>query len=138
MNCGHNCNATDGHPTIVTYAGRIKLPYINMAVLLGFSLQKYAPQYPRICIVVKDMDDRNKRLLSAAGWQLMEVSDWHAGQSLHWASGYWQDVYDKINVFRIRVGRILYLDADTIVRSDEVKELMRFHLPLGHIAMVKD
>lgn len=108
--------------------------------MLGLSLQRHAPDYPRVCLVVHDMTFQNKQLLSKAGWYILEVDDWHANQSSHFKFGkYYRDVYEKISVFRICMDKVLFMDADMVVYRQGLGELLlRPAPPMGHIAMTPD
>ncbi|CAK0858348.1 unnamed protein product [Prorocentrum cordatum] len=51
----------------------------------------------------------------------------------------WADVFEKLNMFRLPFGRVLYLDADTYVMSDQLDFLLNSTtLPNGNIGMVHD
>jgi len=51
----------------------------------------------------------------------------------------WGDVFEKLNIFRLPFGRVLYLDADTYVMNDQLGFLLNTtKLPEGHIGMVHD
>jgi hypothetical protein len=128
---------------IVTYAGKDGLQYIDGAVMLGLSLQQMVPEYPRICMVVSTMAAENKQLLVAAGWAILEVDNWHARQDLNGVAttgpnSRFRDVFAKVNVFRINMRRILWMDADMLLYSARLRDVLTGDLPKGAIAMVKD
>jgi len=124
-------------PSVITYAGKDKQAYVDGAVMLGLSLSEFLPKNPRFCMVDNTMPDAFKRQLTMVGWHLLELEDWHPTLD-HFAHGYWWDVYNKINVFRVRVAKLLYMDADTIVLDDTVQELLSTNLGPGEIGMVQD
>lgn len=63
--------------------------------------------------------------------------DAQQSKTLH--GGYWWDLYPKINLWRIRMSKLLYLDTDMLVFSSELGDLLNStELKPGHIAMVKD
>lgn len=124
-------------PSVITYAGKDKQAYVDGAVMLGLSLSEYLPKNPRFCMVDDTMPDAYKQQLTRAGWHLIELQDWHPTLD-HFAHGYWWDVYNKINVFRIRVSKLLYMDADMLVLSDALQEIFSTNLGPGEIAIVQD
>jgi len=124
-------------PSVITYAGKDKEAYVDGAVMLGLSLSEFLPENPRFCMVDNTMPDAFKQRLAKVGWHLVELQDWHPTLD-RFAHGYWWDVYNKINVFRIRVEKILYMDADMLVLSDKLQELLSTNLAPGEIAMVQD
>jgi len=128
-----------GHrASIVSYAGKDKQAYIDGAVMLGLSLDHHVPEFPRYCMVDRSMSAENKGLLSAVGWNLLELEDWHPTGE-HFAQGYWWDVYNKINLFRLRLPPpLLYMDADTYVLNSHLREVLEMSLPPEKIAMVPD
>jgi len=84
------------------------------------------------------MSYANKQLLTDAGWNLLEVEDWHPTEQ-HFAHNYWWDVYNKINIFRVKTRHLmLYMDSDMYVFSHDIKRVLERQLPPGTIAMVKD
>lgn len=123
--------------TVATYAGKDKQVYVDMVVMLGLAIQEQLPEVQRVCIVVDGMSSEYKKLLKGAGWTLFEVKEWSPPDG---SKGYWSEVYNKIDFFRLPFDRVLTLDADTaILKGDSVRELLRtVHLPSGHIGMVKD
>jgi len=132
-------NCCEGErPSIVTYAGKDKLSYIDGAVMLGLSLQWHVPEFPRLCLVVKTMKRERKDLLTAAGWNLVDIDEWHPAKE-PFGNGYWWYVYNKIDIFRVKVAKILWMDADMYVWDDSLREVLEATaLDKGHIAMVKD
>jgi len=70
----------------------------------------------------------------------MEVEPWHPHSNDHYQSNYWWDSYNKINVFRLNISQVLWLDADAYVWSDRLVDLFNLgkQLAPGQIAMVKD
>lgn len=132
----HCCDGE--RPTIATYAGKDKMPYIDGAVMLGLSLQWHVPEFPRLCLVISTMAKTNKDLLSAAGWTLVEVEEWHPSKD-HFANDYWWMVYNKIDVFRVKVNKMLWMDSDMYVWDDSLREVLeKTQLPDGNIGMVQD
>lgn len=84
------------------------------------------------------MSDANKKLLRMAGWNLIEIANWHPSDE-HFAYDYWWDVYDKINIFRVKVKRLLWMDADMYVWNDKLVQVLKdTKLEQGQIGMVKD
>jgi len=132
------CAEGEQHNSLIVYAGKDKQPYIDGAVMLGLALRQLVPQFCRLCLVVKTMSYANKQLLTDAGWNLLEVDDWHPTKQ-HFAHNYWWDVYNKINIFRVKTRHLmLYMDADMYVFSHDIKVVLERQLPPGTIAMVKD
>jgi hypothetical protein len=127
---------------IVTYAGKDKQMYVDGAIMLGISLQRHAPGIPRVCLVVRDMSFQNKQLLARAGWHVLEVDDWHANQSPKFQFGdYYRDVYSKINVFRVCMRQVLFMDADMFVLRKGLEDLLLdagASPSPGHISMAPD
>jgi hypothetical protein len=112
-----------------------------MAVMLGISLSRHLPDYPKIALGVKGMTDENQELLKNAGWYLVLVGDWRAPPCESCIddefTSRFQDSWERLNAFRLPVGRVLYMDADTYVVNDKLGELLNStDLPPGHIAMV--
>jgi hypothetical protein len=126
---------------IVTHAGKNDQQFIDMAVMLGISLSRHLPDYPKIALGVKGMTDENQELLKNAGWYLVLVGDWRAPPCESCIddefTSRFQDSWERLNAFRLPVGRVLYMDADTYVVNDKLGELLNStDLPPGHIAMV--
>merc|ERR1712194_49892 len=72
------------------------------------------------------------------GWHLIEVENWHPSMK-HFAYDYWWDVYAKINIFRIKVKRVLWMDADIYVWNSGISDLLtETRMRPGEIGMVKD
>lgn len=110
----------------VTYAGRDKQSYVNGAIMLGISLQRHIPEFPRVCVVVETMPPAYQAKLASAGWTLVLVPDFvpDSNAQFHGEMGeYWRGSYAKINIFRLPLPRALYLDADTYVLDDTVRDL---------------
>jgi len=127
---------------IVTHAGKNNQEYIDHAVMLGVSLKRHMPDYPRIALGVKGMSDANQAVLTEAGWHVVLVADWRFPES---GIDYnfivqQQDSMEKLNIFRLPIGRVLYLDADTYVASGELNSLLNGtdenRVPDGGIGMV--
>jgi hypothetical protein len=107
-------------------------PFVDGAVMLGRSLQKYAPDFPRLVALPNTTPNVTKGQLTNAGWELFEVDDWHSPRKLKFSHWF------KANVFRVPFDKAVYLDSDTSVRSSSVRELFDVRLPAKSIAMVKD
>merc|ERR1719327_1996516 len=88
------------------------------------------------------MDSKFKAQLSKVGWHLVEVEDWgkdHCGENCAGNFlGRWGDSFEKLNVWRFPFERVLFLDSDTYVFSDKVREIFDTKLEPGQIAMTKD
>jgi len=130
---------------IVTHAGRHALDYIDSATMLGLVLQRYLPDVPRFAIAIEGMADCHQDQLRGAGWNLVIVEDWgeeHIGGSGGSVAsnflGRWGDSFEKLNVWRFPLDRVLFLDSDTYVFSDRVREIFDTKLNPGQIAMTKD
>jgi len=135
---------------IVTHAGKNNQEYIDHAVMLGVSLKRHMPDYPRIALGVKGMTDANQAVLQEAGWHVVLVADWrfpelecHGGNKSCIDDQFIaqsQDSMEKLNIFRLPVGRVLYMDADTYVASGELNALLNGTgaslVPEGNIGMV--
>lgn len=135
-------NGTKQVTGIVTHAGKHALDYIDSSVMLGLALQKYVPEYPRFAIVIQGMAEEFKRQLSRAGWYLVEVEDWGnehcGGNCAQNFLGRWGDSFEKINVWRIPLDRVLFLDSDTYVFSDKIRDILDMQLGSNQIAMAPD
>lgn len=128
---------------IVTYAGETALEYIDGAAMLGHSLDEHMPGYPRVCLVGKGMTSENRRILKKAGWELLEVDMWHASQNssskvFNGINDRFWDTFPKIDVFRVNMERILWMDADMYVYSKSLKNVFDTTLAEGEIGMVMD
>jgi len=134
---------------IVTHAGRHALDYIDSATMLGLVLQRYLPDVPRFATVIEGMKDYYQDQLRNAGWNLIMVEDWGeehiggTGGSVASSAasnflGRWGDSFEKLNVMRFPLDRVLFLDSDTYVFSDRVREIFDTKLEPGQIAMTKD
>ncbi|CAK0871826.1 unnamed protein product [Prorocentrum cordatum] len=127
---------------IVTHAGKHALDYIDSAAMLGLVLQRHLPEVPRFAIVIEGMKDCFQAQLRNAGWHLVMVEDWgeeHIGGSADAKFfGRWGDSFEKLNVWRFPLDRVLFLDSDTYVFSDKVREILDTKLEPGQIGMTKD
>jgi len=138
---------------IVTHAGKNNQEYIDHAVMLGVSLKRHMPDYPRIALGVRGMSDEHQQVLEDAGWHVVLVADWsfsddentHGCQSAKSCTDdkfilQQKDSMERLNVFRLPIGRVLYLDADTYVASGELNSLLNGTgtnlAPEGNIGMV--
>jgi hypothetical protein len=89
------------------------------------------------------MTSENRQILKKAGWELLEVDMWHADQnsSAEVFSGindrFW-DTFPKIDVFRVNMERILWMDADMLVYSNKLANVFDTTLAEGEIGMVMD
>merc|ERR1711879_918882 len=103
------------------------------------SLQAHAPGYARFAMVVDTMSAANRRLLVRAGWHLIRVSHMPPNSDSYYAKEHWWDEHTKVNILRLRLSKILYLDADTVVLSSQIRSVLNlpFKAP-GHLWMVKD
>mmetsp|Transcript_96007 Transcript_96007/g.253603 ORF Transcript_96007/g.253603 Transcript_96007/m.253603 type:complete len:881 (+) Transcript_96007:103-2745(+) len=135
---------------IVTHAGKNNQEYIDHAVMLGVSLKRHMPDYPRIVLGVKGMTDANQAVLKEAGWHVVLVADWRF-PDIECSAGnkscidysfilQQQDSMERLNIFRLPIGRVLYMDADTYVASGELNSLLngtdKDPVPEGNIGMV--
>jgi hypothetical protein len=132
---------------IVTYAGRNNQEFIDMAVMLGVSLTRHLPTYLKIALGVKGMTDENKAVLKRAGWHVVLVGDWAVPEKSFNGCGdscidseflaRHLDSFEKLNAFRLPVGRVLYMDADTYVASDALGFLLNssHFVPSNRIGM---
>jgi hypothetical protein len=128
---------------IVTFAGKNNPEYIDGAVMLGISAQKYLPEYVRAAMIIEGMPQIGRSLLKKGGWKLITVPNWDSeycgeGCDLEFL-GRWHDSFEKINAFRLPFKRVLFLDADTYIFKDRIRWLAELQLPtIEHIAMAKD
>lgn len=121
-------------PSIITCAGKDRQEYIDGAVMLGLSLQWHVPEFPRLCLVADGMSTANKQLLKAAGWTVLEIEEPQAH-----GPDQKESALAKMNVFRVKVSRALWMDADMYVWDDPLREVLEdTDLKQGQIAMVKD
>jgi hypothetical protein len=127
---------------LVTFAGQSKTEYIDAAVMLAHSLKKHAPGYPMLAIAIEGMQKEKQELLERAGWQVVFVQNWEdeycADDCNQEFMKRWHDSFEKINIFRLGLGKVLFFDADTYVFSGRVNELLNSFLEPGHIAMAPD
>jgi len=132
------------HTAIVTFAGKNNPEYIDGAVMLGISAQKYLPEYVRVAMIIEGMPWKMQILLKRAGWKLITVPNWegdYCGEACDLEFlGRWHDSFEKINAFRLPFKRVLFMDSDTYIFKDRVRWLVEeMELPsLEHIAMAKD
>ncbi|CAK0804742.1 unnamed protein product [Prorocentrum cordatum] len=132
------------HTAVVTFAGRKNAEYLDGAVMLGMSIQKYLPEYVRVAMIIDGMNSKNQRLLRNAGWKLVTVPDWdkeYCGEGCEQEFlGRWHDSFEKINAFRLPFKRVLFMDSDTYIFRNRVNYLVsELKLPtVDHIAMAKD
>mmetsp|Transcript_110436 Transcript_110436/g.219528 ORF Transcript_110436/g.219528 Transcript_110436/m.219528 type:complete len:464 (+) Transcript_110436:142-1533(+) len=124
-------------PSIITSAGKNRQADIDGAVMLGLSLQWHVPEFPRLCLVDDNMSADSKELLKAAGWTVVELKESQAyGES---AKQHQVDSLAKMNVFRVKVKKALWMDADMYVWDDPFRKVLEdTDLKQGHIAMVKN
>jgi len=128
---------------LVTFAGQRKTEYLDAAVMLAHSLKMHAPGYPLVAIAIKGMKEEHQKQLTNAGWQLVFVENWEDEYCQEDCNQEfmkrWHDSFEKINIFRLGFGRVLFFDADTYVFSPRVKELItKARLKKGHIARAPD
>jgi len=140
---------------IVTHAGKNNQEYIDHAVMLGVSLKRHMPDYPRIALGVRGMSETYQDILEQAGWHVVLVADWsfsddgnnHGCQSAKACTDdkfilQQRDSMERLNIFRLPIGRVLYLDADTYVESGELNTLLNGTganlVPEGNIGMVQN
>lgn len=135
-------NGSMNATAIVTHAGKDYLDYIDAATMLGLALERHAPGVPRFAMVIKAMVDKYKQQLKSVGWHIVEVEDWgneHCGGNC--ASnflGRWGDSFEKINVWRFPFERVLFLDSDMYVFSDEINDILNTQIGPNQIAMTPD
>jgi alpha-N-acetylglucosamine transferase len=128
---------------LVTFAGMKKTEYLDGAVMLAHSLKKHAPGYPLVAIAIDGMKPEHQKQLENAGWQLVFVDNWedeYCQQDCNQEfMKRWHDSFEKINIFRLGFGKVLFFDADTYVFSPRVKQLLTAtRLKKDHIAMAPD
>jgi len=129
---------------VVTHAGKNNQETIDMAVMLGVSLTRHMPGHPKIALGIKGMTDENQAALKGAGWHLVLVGGWRAPGNVFSMCGdscvddefinRFQNSWERLNAFRLPLGRVLYLDATTYVTND-VSHLMPMN-DYGSIGMV--
>jgi hypothetical protein len=129
---------------IVTHAGKNHQEYIDMSIMLGRALEKYVPDVPRVAMIIAGMKLEYQVLLRQAGWRVLKVDDvdpcsdgiQHCDDRFQYR---WKDSFEKLNIFRLPFGRVLFLDADTFVFNDGVNFLLNStEVPDGHVAMAPD
>merc|ERR1719277_2442858 len=131
------------HTAVVTFAGKRHTEYLDGAVMLGMSVQKYLPDYVRAAVIIEGMTWPNQNLLKRAGWKLVTVPNWdseYCGEGCDQEFlGRWHDSFEKINIFRLPFKRVLFFDSDTYIFRHRVTYLTELKLPtVDHIAMAKD
>jgi len=133
---------TEEQTAIVTFAGKKNVEYIDGAIILGTSVQKYLPDYPMVALAITAMKRENKNLLRHAGWKLSMVPNWDrdfCGEECDMEFlGRWHDSFEKINCFRLPFKRALFLDSDTYIFSSRIVDLIKRDVPDDHIVMAKD
>ncbi|CAK0881080.1 unnamed protein product [Prorocentrum cordatum] len=127
---------------VVTFAGKKNPEYIDGAVMLGMSVQKYLPEYPMVALIIAGMKSKYRSLLKSAGWSTVMVPNWdkeYCGKECDLEFlGRWHDSFEKINAFRLPFARVLFMDSDTYIFGSHVQSLVTMPLADGHIAMAKD
>lgn len=127
---------------IVTHAGKHALDYIDSATMLGLALQRHLPEVPRFAIVIEGMPAEFQTQLMNAGWNLVKVEDWGeehiGGNAAANFLGRWGDSFEKINVWRFPLDRVLFLDSDTYIFDGKIRDILDMKLEPGQIAMTKD
>jgi len=132
-------DSTQVDNAFVTYVGAHKQVYIDGAAMLGQSLKVHAPNINRYCLVLKEMSDTAKETLRTAGWTVIDTNGVSMPSNVVKQFGaYWDESYAKINAFRLRAKKVVFLDADTIVRSPRVMDLFDQPVDKATIAMVFD
>jgi len=131
------------HTAVVTFAGKRNTEYIDGAVMLGMSVQKYLPDYVRAALVIEGMSMKSQGLLKRGGWKLITVPNWDAeycGEGCDQEFlGRWHDSFEKINIFRLPFKRVLFFDSDTYIFRARISYMVNLTLPtVEHIAMAKD
>jgi hypothetical protein len=79
--------------------------------------------------------------LLAMGPEHGEISALNGSEAVHGDRFFWRwgDAFEKLNMFRLPFGRVLYLDADTYVMDDKLGFLLNStDVPQGNIGMVHD
>merc|ERR1740121_2413433 len=88
------------------------------------------------------METKYKEQLKNVGWHLVEVDDWgkdHCGEDCGGSFlGRWGDSFEKLNVWRFPFERVLFLDSDTYVLSDGIRDILDTNLGPNQIAMTPD
>jgi len=129
---------------IVTHAGKNHQEYIDMCIMLGRALTKYAPDVPKVAMIIAGMRLDYQVLLRQAGWRVLKVEDVDpCGEGIQHCDARftyrWKDSFEKLNIFRLPFARVLFLDADTYVFNDGINFLLNSTLvPDGHVAMAPD
>jgi len=144
----HDLQVSEDTTAIVTHAGKNNQEFIDMAVMLGVSLTRHMPDHLRIALGIKGMTDDNQAALKEAGWHVVLVADWRAPAYSFNSCGEsciddefmvrHQDSFERLNAFRLPVGRVLYMDADTYVASGALGLLLNSSqtIPRNNIGMV--
>lgn len=124
----------------VTFVSPLRRMYWDGAVMLGLSLQQHAGDIHRI--VLLEHSGKNEELIAArsllenAGWHVQLVPEWQPPNKV---VEYWRGSYAKIEMFRLPIPKIVFVDADCWVRSNEIVQLFESvveeHQP---VAMVRD
>ncbi|CAE8604564.1 unnamed protein product [Polarella glacialis] len=141
--CGNLSLAPCGRPAsraFVTHVAvhRREHGYPDAAVMLGLSLRQHAPGVPRIALLERTglAEDvaQLRLLLERARWQVLLVPARRVRSSMPW---YYDGIFAKIEVFRMPLEQVVYLDADTWARSPEVLQLFEA-LEDRPLAMTRD
>ncbi|CAK0888012.1 unnamed protein product, partial [Prorocentrum cordatum] len=135
---------TTQQTVIVTHAGKNHQEYIDMTIMLGRALENHAPDVPKVAMIIAGMRLEYQVLLRQAGWHVLKVDDvdpcsdgiQHCDDRFQYR---WKDSFEKLNIFRLPFGRVLFLDADTYVFNDGINLLLNSTVvPDGHVAMAPD
>lgn len=141
--------------TIMTYVSTRRLCYIDAALMLGLSLQRHAPGVTLFALIEELHPGPNmvevEHALRGAGWSvLLAVPPSHPPNALKGTPV--EGVYSKVLMFNpdivnyyqhsrgLTFNRVLYLDADTWVRSPRIQELLQPNIltPAKPLAAVMD
>ncbi|CAE8630026.1 unnamed protein product, partial [Polarella glacialis] len=133
----------------VTYLCPKRWSYIDAAVMLGLSLKKHAPGIPRSAFLEEltgtstaDLEATAKTLIKA-GWQFImrspAIHPPNAPKGLHFDGSYGKAMLFHADTIHwmaqqlgdARVEHVIYLDADSWVRSPLISELARPDLLVG-------
>ena len=146
----HAGNFTSRH-AIVTVLTNISDEYLQLAIVLGYSITMYADVDNRVDRIIvtpfgDDLRDTVKQKLEFAGWTLVQMPAIPPPASVNVDTvkhARYVGCFSKLHVFNMtQYDAILYLDADTMLCGN-IMELFTYYAPRMqkhgvHLAMARD
>eukprot|EP00397_Hematodinium_sp_SG-2012_P007567 GEMP01007614.1.p1 GENE.GEMP01007614.1~~GEMP01007614.1.p1 ORF type:complete len:630 (+),score=106.99 GEMP01007614.1:119-2008(+) len=99
-----------------------KETFLSGALVLGKSLEQYSPHFARILLVSDDVPSSFRKVLASSGWMLKGASFIYGAYSMfHESAKFPPEIFMKLHIFNpslLPYEKVLFLDLDTIVRTD--------------------